>query len=170
MVSNWKNLLREDLNDKQKKIIKNATFWYRVVWIFLPWIFILWARSYWIFIIFLMVTAILGYFTKDSMSVLVLLWIIGSRIRLYIDWSKRAFNESKWYLKDMIKPHKWKDIIKKISLNKKNIWKDIDVEWHNIHIKKNIKIWDTIKVSNEGNEWTCWGKKWDLFFVIVDIK
>ncbi len=170
MISNWKNLFREDLNDEQKKIIKNSTFWYRVVWIFLPWIFILWARSYWIFVIFLIVGAVISLLPEDLRILFILVWAVLSRVRLYTQWSKRAFDESKWYLKDMIKPHKWKDIIKKVCLNKKNIWKNINIEWFDMYIKKNIKIWDTIKVSSEGNEWTCWGKKWDLFFVIVDIK
>lgn len=91
-------ITRDDLNEEQKEIIRKTTRTNRIIWIFLPWIFILWARSYWIFALFIIINVVIGLLWEDVWGVLALLWLIGSRIWLYNEWSKRAFNNSKWYL------------------------------------------------------------------------
>lgn len=91
-------ITRDNLNEEQKEIIRKTTRTNRIIWIFLPWIFILWARSYWIFALFIIISVVIGLLWEDVWGVLALVWLVGSRVWLYNEWSKRAFNNSKWYL------------------------------------------------------------------------
>ena len=97
-----KDISRDELNDEQKAIIKKTTLTNRIIWIFLPWIYLLRARSYWTLILFIVISSVLGNIGSDVWITLSALWWIGSIIRVFNEWSKRAFNNSKWYLKWLI--------------------------------------------------------------------
>ena len=97
---------RDDLNENQKEIIRKATLTIRIIWIFLPWIYLLRARLYWTLVLLIFANSTLSEIGKTMGNgiwlILVILLRIGSSIRIYNDWSKWAFNTSKWYLKWLI--------------------------------------------------------------------
>lgn len=161
-------ITRDQLTDEQKKFINNQTLLWRIVWgIFLPSIYLLRARSYWMFFIFGSITLVVSLTWLQELFVL---WRIWAAIWIFLKWSEWAFNNSTWKLRNSVKNWKWADIIKQIVLNHDKIGETTKIESHEVHIKHDIKIWDTISILGKWHQWKFWWGNGDLIYVIVNIK
>jgi hypothetical protein len=104
---NWKQL-----NDDQKKLIKEKTWLLRSIGLIFPSIYLLWSRSYILFIIILIVEFLrasqqYSRVTRIETSLLIIMVIV--RLLIFIKGSERAFDNSLWYLKNLFldKPFKY---------------------------------------------------------------
>ena len=98
--------LRNNLTEKQKGIVRKATYTYRIIWILLPWIFLLRARSYRTLVLLIFASSMVKQMGQEMGNgvwwILLLLLRILSSIRFFTEWSKWAFDNSKWYLKWLV--------------------------------------------------------------------
>ena len=91
----------------------------------------------------------------------------------WIKWDNWGVNWDLFYIivgiKDDKKP-KWEDEIIKISVEKYELWKDIEYEWNKVYFHKDAKVWDTCVIKWRWYESNLWWENWDLIYVIKQIE
>lgn len=90
-IENKPFLMRKDLTEHQKKIIRKKTLARRIAAFLVPWWFMLWARCYGVYIILVLINLFVPF-----------LWVIIWWFLSFFWWAKWAFNTSKWNLRNLV--------------------------------------------------------------------
>lgn len=141
-----------DLNTKQKQIIRKETLIKRIVWLLLPVVYLLRARAYVtvfvpLVICFLLVMIGIQSTYQTPWFLEAIFWLYSTyftvmRIWLFIDWPKRAYNNSEWYLINLVKWIDWDEIQDSFCCpyckTKKNFLycARLISEWHKLYCSK----------------------------------
>lgn len=101
--SSYKELTRNDLSNEQKIVVKKSCLTIRILGIFLPWIALLWARNYGTFVLFPLISLVVGLIWGDPIwdNDIVMSVDLIIRIITFINLPKRAFNKSEGKLKHL---------------------------------------------------------------------
>ncbi len=94
---------RDQLNKKEQEMIKDNTLWIRILWLLFPGISLLWSRSYLTLLLFIIISVVLLGIINIALW---FIWYLVMIILVIIKLPERAFNNSKWYLINIIK--NWK--------------------------------------------------------------
>lgn len=162
---NWENLSTE-----KKKFISKYLLVQRILWFVFTLIFLLINKSYKRFFIIFLATIFFSWISQITWFYFILyIFLLVRSIFIFIKRPEIAFNNSA-DLKQLVIKRKWEDVIKPIILNHDKVNTHTEIEWNKVLIKKNIKIWDTIIISNKWNPWYFGWENWDLVYIITNIK